>query len=171
MLQLVMKKLFALTITIIILTIGVVSANSISATTLDTLGNSVRNDMPLKLPENLELRLINDYRESIGLSRLKYSDNLTNSAYHKCSYLAENNLFQHNYSDEAWYMHFDGRKWGTVGEILGRANSENFYGTVLLDAWLNSPRHKAEIEKPIYTHFGMAKVDNLTCVHFGSPRD
>ncbi len=104
-------------------------------------------------PAELKLMdLINDYRESIGLSRLEKINYISYKSEQHNEYMIENNVVNHDYFQDrsADLMHLLGAE--KVSENIA-ANFGSPEGA--LHAWLESPGHKANIEGD-FTDFGVS---------------
>ncbi|MFB9076389.1 CAP domain-containing protein [Flavobacterium procerum] len=132
--------------------------NSCSA---DTVEASVNTPGPETLITNYNyndteletMRLINEYRKSIGLKALEAINHISNKCEeHNEHMIANNNGINHNGFTE---------RSTNIQEVLGAKKvGENVaynYKTpeAAVKAWLESPGHKANIEGD-YTHFGLA---------------
>lgn len=103
--------------------------------------------------DELELaQLINNYRASIGLNTLQIVNHISYKSGEHNTYMIDNNVVNHDFFDE---------RAENIIEVLGATKvGENIaYNFVspssALNAWLNSPGHKANLEGD-YTHFGIS---------------
>ena len=105
------------------------------------------------------MKLINDYRVSIGLNPLEKINHISYKSEEHDFYMIDNNVVSHDgfVQRSENIMKLLGAK--SVGEnIAYNYNSPQ----AAVTAWLNSPGHKANIEGN-YTHFGIAiKQDAAT---------
>lgn len=98
------------------------------------------------------MALINTYRVSIGLNALKEINHISYKSEEHDHYMIANNVVNHD--------DFVSRS-ENIMQVLGAKNvSENIafnYNSpqAVLDAWLKSPSHKANIEGN-FTHFGLS---------------
>ena len=105
------------------------------------------NDTELKL-----VTLINDYRQSIGLSTLQVINHISFKSEEHNEYMIDNNVVNHDY--------FYDRSENLI-EVLGAEKvGENIAYNYLtaesaFAAWMNSPTHRANIEGD-FTHFGVS---------------
>jgi len=104
------------------------------------------------------LELINEDRESAGLSSLKLNDQLNLAAYQKAQDMIENQYFAHCSPEgiDPWYWFSQaGYRYQYAGENLAIHffDSEEVYR-----AWMNSDSHRANILNPNYQEIGMAVV-------------
>ena len=102
------------------------------------------------------LKLINDYRVSIGLNTLEAISYLSLKSEEHDVYMIDNNVVNHN--------DFVSRSEDIMKVLGANTVSENIaynYSTptMALNAWLNSPAHKENIEGD-YTNFGIAIREN-----------
>lgn len=116
---------------------------------------------------SMELALINDTRQEIGLPLLQRNVNLDASAKAKCEDMVEHNYWSHNREGKKW-SEFITIDYKQAGEILATGfmadKQEQHY------AWMNSPTHAEQITGD-YTEFGSAICiyddgKDLTVVHF-----
>lgn len=104
-------------------------------------------------PAELRLMtLINDYRESVGLTRLEKINYISYKSSEHNTYMIENNVVNHDY--------FQQRSQDLINLLGAERVGENIaynYGSPegALHAWLTSPDHKANIEGD-YTNFGVS---------------
>lgn len=108
--------------------------------------------------ENETLTLINNYRLSIGLNALAKSDYISYKAEEHNNYMIANNVVNHN--------DFVARSEDIMKTLGAKYVTENVaynYNTpqAVLDAWLASEGHKANLEGN-YTHFGLSVRENPT---------
>ena len=99
-----------------------------------------------------ELKLINEYRASIGLNTLEKINFISNRAEEHDNYMISKNTISHD--------GFVARAENIVKVVGAKSVSENLaynFDTAkeALTAWLNSPTHKETIEGN-FTHFGIA---------------
>lgn len=98
------------------------------------------------------MKLINDYRVSVGLNALERSNHISFKCQEHNLYMIENKVVDHN--------DFTARSNNITNVLGAKKVGENVaynYKTpeAALRAWLESPGHKANIEGD-YTHFGIA---------------
>ncbi|MES2573750.1 MAG: CAP domain-containing protein [Bacteroidota bacterium] len=102
------------------------------------------------------MKLINEYRVSLGLNELKEINHISYKSEEHDHYMIANNVVNHN--------NFVARSENIMKVIGAKTVSENIaynYNTpkAALDAWLRSPSHKENIEGN-FTHFGLSiRVD------------
>ncbi len=98
------------------------------------------------------MRLINEYRVSIGLNALERVNHISFKCEEHNKYMIENNVVNHN--------DFVARSSNITSVLGAKKVGENVaynYKTpeAALRAWLDSPGHKENIEGD-YTHFGLS---------------
>ncbi len=150
-----MKKLILNSITFTFILVLLVSCSS------DNESNSSSSDEAVKSYTHsvAELELldeVNNYRVSIGLNALNIIDHISYKSAEHNDYMYINHVVTHD--------GFDKRK-SNLQEVLGayRVGENIAYGyssaSSTINAWINSPSHKANLEGD-YTHFGGAiKID------------
>ncbi|OXB02438.1 CAP domain-containing protein [Flavobacterium pectinovorum] len=149
-----MKKIMCImTFVVIFITMNSCTADTAeatqdSSTTTETLITSYSyNDSELET-----MKLINDYRVSIGLNPLERINHISYKSEEHNKYMIANNVMNHN--------DFVARS-ENIMELLGAKKvGENVaYGyqtsAAVLKGWLDSAGHKENIEGD-YTHFGLA---------------
>ena len=96
------------------------------------------------------IRLCNEERESAGLSPLKKSDSLTDSAAVRAGELPQK--FSHTRPDGSSCFTALTEKGKTCGENIaaGHQNPEQ-----VVEGWMNSPGHRANILNPDFTEIGV----------------
>lgn len=106
------------------------------------------------------LDLVNEERAAAGLSALTLSDDLTYAATLKSKDMVKNNYFSH--TSPTYGSPFDlisslGIKYSYAGENIAMG-----YQTpaVVMNAWMNSSGHKANILNANYTQMGLGYVVN-----------
>jgi uncharacterized protein YkwD len=105
------------------------------------------NDAELQLAT-----LINNYRQSKGLSTLQIINHISYKSEEHNFYMIDNKVVNHDYFQD---------RADNLMQVLGATNvGENIaynYTTPdgAMNAWLNSPTHKANIEGD-FTHFGIS---------------
>lgn len=146
--------------------------HSVAIVLLMATGVVLFTPKPLTEVENIpiasmELALINDTRQDIGLPLLQRNVKLDESAKAKCNDMVEHNYWSHNREGKEW-SEFIAIDYKQAGEIL----ATGFKGDTKEqhNGWLSSPSHAEQIMGH-YTDFGSATCtyDNgkdLTVVHF-----
>ena len=104
------------------------------------------------------VRLVNAERRKNGLSDLTYDWQLSRVARYKSLDMKENGYFAHNsptYGTPFQMMKSFGISYRTAGENIARGQSTP---SAVVNAWLNSPGHRANILNPSFTHIGVGYV-------------
>lgn len=104
------------------------------------------------------MQLINTYRVSIGLNALEKNDYVSYKCEAHDTYMITNNVVSHD--------DFVARSEDIMKKVGAKTVAENIaynFATpqAALNAWLNSPGHKENIEGD-FTHFGIAVRENPT---------
>lgn len=153
-----MKNLFRISV-IIFLSIFVVSCSSES--TDDVVDNTSLNVIvpETKIFEIEIMELINQYRISKGLNVLEKSQMIKGQAYTHTEYMMLNNNISHdNFHSRAGYLRTNfSAKIVSENVAFGFTTAE-----AVVNAWLNSPSHKVNIEGN-YNYFDIfAELDEDT---------
>lgn len=114
------------------------------------------------------LQLVNQTRAQYGLRPLTEIVVLDNSAWIKANDEATHNYFAHTNSSGGWFGIFfkqAGFYNAGIAENLGRGYPDS---NALLQAFMASPEHRANILEPNATYFGFAEVGNYEVMHFGA---
>ena len=111
------------------------------------------NCSTLNCLENNVLNVVNEYRVSKDLSQLKTFEIVSVEADSHTNYMIENGKISHDNFDKRQEYLVENAGAKKVGEnvAFGYDSAED-----VLAAWLNNPSHKALIENPHYTHFGVS---------------
>ena len=148
-----MKKMMcAMMFVVIFITMNSCSADSAegadNSTTTETLiTNYTYNDSEIET-----MKLINDYRVSIGLNSLEKINHISFKCEEHNNYMIANNVVNHN--------DFTSRSNNIISVLGAKKVGENVaynYKTseAAVRAWLDSPGHKENIVGD-FTHFGLA---------------
>lgn len=124
------------------------------------------------------LKYTNQRRADIGLKPLKMNDKLTKAAHAKAQNMFEENYWAHTSPSgkEPWdFIIASGYDYLYAGENLA---VDFAHSKSVVDAWYNSPSHKANLLNSKYTEVGFAVVDGelqgrkttLIVQMFGYPR-
>lgn len=105
------------------------------------------------------MKLINDYRESVGLNKLEIINHISGKSEEHDFFMIKTTVVSHEGFTERCANIIKVLGASTVGENI----AYNFTSPeAVVAAWLKSPTHKANIVGN-YTHFGLAiKVDAAT---------
>ncbi|WP_069998618.1 CAP domain-containing protein [Cellulosilyticum sp. I15G10I2] len=110
--------------------------------------------------ENKVLELVNVERQKAGLKPLQMDEAVRNVARMKSQDMQAKKYFDHNsptYGSPFDMMKQFGISYKTAGEniAMGQKTPEE-----VVNAWMNSPGHRANILKPAFTHIGVGYVAN-----------
>lgn len=124
------------------------------------------------------LRLVNVERAKIGLNSLCLSKQLTQAAQVHSNDMATNDFLSHTGSDNSKFsdrVKLTGYKYSMLGENVASGQSTP---ELVIDSWMNSSGHRANILNPEFTELGVgyALNDNTLRKHywtqvFGAPVD
>ncbi len=101
------------------------------------------------------LQLVNDYRDSLGMSVLRTTTLSQKQALDHTNYMVDKRLMSHdNFFKRSDYLKYKGAKY--VSENVGKG-----YRTAqgVVRGWLNSPKHKKAIESNA-THTSIASIQD-----------
>lgn len=101
------------------------------------------------------LKLVNQERQKQGLKALELSDKLTSIANTKASDMANNNYFSHNsptYGSPFEMLQHFGVHYTAAGENIAQGQKT---AREVMNAWLNSSGHRANILNSNYTQLGV----------------
>ncbi|MDE6592412.1 MAG: hypothetical protein K2K57_05030 [Oscillospiraceae bacterium] len=101
------------------------------------------------------IRLCNEERESAGLAPLKKSDSLTDSAAVRVGEIP--NKFSHTRPDGSSCFTAITEKSKTSGENIAAGHEDP---EQVVDGWMNSPGHRANILNPDFTEIGVGYNEN-----------
>jgi len=107
--------------------------------------------------ENDILDLVNAHRTEIGISKLDKLNIISGVADGHTEYMIENGQISHDNFDQRAQELMEKAAAKSVGENVayGYTTAES-----VVEGWLNSPEHKAIIENPNFTHFGISTEAN-----------
>ncbi len=107
--------------------------------------------------ENDILDLVNTHRNSIGIPTLTKMNIVSGVADGHTEYMIETGQISHDNFDERAQELMDNAGAKSVGENVayGYTTAES-----VVKSWLKSPEHKAIIENPHFTHFGISTEAN-----------
>ncbi|MDV7187583.1 CAP domain-containing protein [Lutibacter sp. TH_r2] len=103
--------------------------------------------------ENEVLNAVNDYRVSLGLIQLKTNDLASIEAETHTEYMIDAGKVSHDNFVERQKKLVENANAIKVGENVAFGY---LTANEVLEAWLSSSSHKALIENPYYTHFGIS---------------
>lgn len=100
------------------------------------------------------LKLVNQYRQSLGLSQLARNKTADDLAMNHTNYMISKNAISHDNFNDRWQLLQQKENATSAGE-----NVASGYPTAekVFTAWLNSAGHKENIEG-YYTHIGIAAI-------------
>ncbi|MFJ7970267.1 CAP domain-containing protein [Psychrobacillus sp. NPDC096389] len=104
--------------------------------------------------------LVNSERAKAGLKALQIDTKLTESAQAKSQDMKNKNYFSHTsptYGSPFDQMKSFGIEYKSAGENIAMGQHG---ATEVMDAWMKSPGHKANILNPSYTHIGVGLSDS-----------
>lgn len=106
------------------------------------------------------VRLVNEERTKNGLKPLTYDWELGRVARIKSQDMRDNKYFSHTsptYGSPFQMMKSFGIKYRSAGENIARGQRTP---KAVVDAWMNSSGHRANILNPSFTHIGVGYVSN-----------
>jgi uncharacterized YkwD family protein len=106
------------------------------------------------------VRLVNEIRRSNGLSELTLNEELSRVARIKSEDMAKNNYFSHNsptYGSPFDMMKRFGISYRAAGENIAKGQRS---AQAVVDAWMNSEGHRANILNPSFTRIGVGFTSN-----------
>jgi len=121
--------------------------------------------------ESQVLTLVNQHRTAMGLSALSTSPTLTNAAHWKSLHMAYYRYMTHDDPAPPVARTVSDRLAACgypIGSVGWGENIAYGYATpqAVMDAWLNSPGHKANIENPSYRAIGIGAARNAGGVYY-----
>jgi len=132
------------------------------AATAPSIASHTRAPVPTTGPTDPEIvafvKLMNAHRISLGLSALVWDSRAAAVAQAHSRDMFERHYFSHTSPDgrSTWdRLAARGVTFSQAGENIAWGQAT---GSAVLRAWLDSPRHKANIERGSYTHHGVGKV-------------
>ncbi len=145
------KLLRVLLLVAIVFTMNSCSSDNSESPTSDAASQKIM-DYTYNQTETDAMKLINDYRVSVGLTELKQITHISYKSEEHDNYMIINNVVNHD--------DFVARSENIMKVLGAKKVGENIaynYNTpkAALDAWLKSPGHKENIEGD-FTHFGIS---------------
>ncbi|RLL45118.1 LysM peptidoglycan-binding domain-containing protein [Oceanobacillus piezotolerans] len=129
--------------------------------------NLIYPGQKLNVPSNAEynveqevIRLVNIERANHGLPALKYDWELARVAKHKSQDMHDKGYFSHNsptYGSPFDMMKNYGINYKSAGENIAKGQKT---AQQVVDAWMNSQGHRANILNSSYTHIGVGYVSD-----------
>ena len=113
-----------------------------------------------KLTRNDPFTLVNEARMSNGLKPLIYDSRLAAFAKEHCIWMIDTKRLSHDGAN---------LRFAQSGYKIGGENCAQGYPSAraLVNGWLSSPGHKANIMNPQFTHAGIASIFGYACQMFG----
>ena len=106
------------------------------------------------------VRLVNEIRVRNGLKELTYNWELSRVARYKSQDMKDNTYFSHTspvYGTPFQMMKNFGIAYKSAGENIARGHKN---AQAVVNAWMNSPGHRANILNSSYTHIGVGYVSS-----------
>jgi uncharacterized YkwD family protein/spore coat assembly protein SafA len=106
------------------------------------------------------INLVNQERAKEGLPALKYDWELARVAKYKSQDMKDQNYFSHNspvYGSPFTMMQNFGINYKSAGENIARGQRS---ASQVVDAWMNSSGHRANIMSSDFTHIGVGYVES-----------
>ena len=115
-------------------------------------------DFEVKAYEEEVIRLVNEIRAQNGLRALTYDWQLSRVARYKSDDMRRNGYFSHN--SPTYGTPFQMIKSFGIGYNSAAENIAKGYSTpkAVVDGWMNSSGHRANILNPSFTHIGVGYV-------------
>ena len=116
---------------------------------------NIPNIEDVKTLENEVIRLVNVERAKMGLPALKANWQLSRTARYKSQDMINKNYFSHQsptYGSPFKMMESFGLRFSSAGENIAKGQRTP---QAVMNAWMNSPGHKANILKPEYDTIGV----------------
>jgi uncharacterized protein YkwD len=129
------------------------SINILKSSTSDVLGFATN------VSTDRILALVNDRRAQSGLVPLTLSPALNSAAANKAAHMFANNYWAHlsPAGNTPWeFIRGSGYNYQFAGENLAKSFDTS---DAIMDAWMKSPTHRANIMKPEYREMGLAIVN------------
>jgi len=161
-----MRARIALTLVLVAaLSIGGCSSHS-GPPTAPLLGGGTSDDARVQM----FVQLVNAYRQSIGLNALIWDQTAADVAFEHSRDMVLRGYFSHDTPEgvtPAERLSAAGIRFSVAGENIafGYLNAD-----AVLQAWLDSPDHRANIEYPGFTHHGVGRYGTYWTHVFYTPR-
>mgnify|MGYP001568997387 CR=1 FL=1 len=136
---------------------------------LNILGQNKQLISPL--PEDNVVKAINIIRKQNKLLPLKESPTLNTTALKKALDMVERGYWSHENPEgkRAWdLIKNSGYKYGYAGENLARGFNDQ---QRMMDAWMKSASHSANILNPNYEEIGVGKNNGYVATHFAKRKE
>jgi len=113
--------------------------------------------------ESKVIALVNEVREENGLAPLERNSFLDTLAREHCDYMKSANLCNH----DGFYSRADQIMQTLGAYYVGENIADGYYSaSSLVEGWLDSPRHRANILDSGFTKTGIGYVDGYACQTF-----
>jgi uncharacterized protein YkwD len=156
------------------------SSPEVLGSTLGGFQASSENDTHLELNSTNIIWFTNQYRMEHGLNSLQFNTSLRDSAYNKSRDMFRHNYFAHNRpSNDMGFDNFvDNQGYVFIKIAENLARGEFVTSKAVVDAWIKSPTHRANILDAAYTEIGVSvdrgvlngKEVTVITQHFGKPK-
>ena len=106
------------------------------------------------------LGIVNQERQNAGLNALAWDEEAAQAAYDHCVDMDVRGFFAHDNPDgqiPGQRMTAAGVSWSTWGENIARGQPNP---AAVMNAWMNSSGHRANILYPAFTHLGVGVHDS-----------
>ncbi|ACS99739.1 CAP domain-containing protein [Paenibacillus sp. JDR-2] len=131
----------------------------------NTESKSAKTDLLYPLQENVEdevFALVNQAREAAGLQPLSRLEVLFEAAEAKAQDMRDNTYFDHlspTYGTPGQMLTQFGVEWTAYGENIAAGQRTP---AAVMEAWMNSPGHRANILSPKFTQMGVGYAPGTT---------
>lgn len=152
---------------------GTGSTGSGSSNGTSTGGTSTSGSTTTTTDANRILELVNTERTSRGFTALARNDQLDDAAVAQATDMRDNKFFDHTGSDGSnvgTRATAAGYTWSAIGENIG---SGSVSPEAMMDLWMNSDGHRANILSPNFTELGVGIDERGTALWvqvFGRPQ-
>lgn len=122
--------------------------------------NIPENDSSVRTYEKEVIRLVNEIRAKNGLKALTENWELSRVARYKSQDMKDNNYFSHTspvYGSPFNMIKSFGISYRAAAENIAKGQSSP---AAVVNAWMNSPGHRANILSSSYTQIGVGYVEN-----------
>jgi len=107
------------------------------------------------------LQLVNDYRESLGISTLRTTTLSQAQALDHTNYMVDKRLMSHdNFFERSDYLQYKGASSVSENVAKGYLSAQ-----AVVTGWLKSPKHKAAIESDA-THTSIASIQDANSIWY-----
>ncbi|MDT8716377.1 hypothetical protein IAI10_06880 [Clostridium sp. 19966] len=159
-----MKKIFFITLTLLMISVFTVSASTVPYKAINT--NFVQVNSSIIAQENEVIRLVNVQRSRRGLPALSKNNSLCTVARYKSQDMINKHYFSHmspTYGSPFKMMETFGIKFSAAGENIAMGQRTP---AEVMNSWMNSSGHRANILSPAYTQIGVGLAVNKSGTHY-----